>query len=92
MDVKNYSIGIAKNEHNVPVCLLLSYDSLPRCGEIAVKATSARVLGDDLYLTAGNEVLVLKCINQACLLQIKSGLPIVVIDPVSQRENMIRTD
>lgn len=91
MDVKNFSIGICLNDQEQPVCLLISYDSLQKGGDIAIRADKARVLGGDLYLSAGNEVLVLKEIEPQCEDLILQGLPIVVIDPARQREIIIET-
>lgn len=91
MDVRNFSIGIGLNNEEVPVCLIISYDSLEKGGDIAIRADKARALGGDLYLSAGNEVLVLKDIEPQCEELILKGLPIVVIDPQREREILIET-
>lgn len=91
MDVKNFSIGICLNDQELPVCLLISYDSLEKGGDIAIRADKARVLAGDLYLSAGNEVLVLKGIEPKCEELILKGLPVVVIDPKTEREIIIET-
>jgi hypothetical protein len=91
MDVRNFSIGICLNDDQAPVCLLISYDSLEKGGEIAIRANKAVTLAGDLYLSSGNEVLVLKDIEPECEALIKKGLPIVVIDPQRSREIQIET-
>jgi hypothetical protein len=91
MDVRNFSIGICLNDDKAPVCLLISYDSIEKGGEIAIRADKAVTLAGDLYLSAGNEVLVLKDIEPECEALIKQGLPIIVIDPERQREIQINT-
>lgn len=91
MDVRNFSIGICLNDDQAPVCLLISYDSLEKGGEIAIRADKAMTLAGDLYLSAGNQVLVLKDIEPECEALIKKGLPIIVIDPARSREIQINT-
>ena len=90
MDVKNYAAGICKNNEGNPVCLLLSCDSLDKGADIAINAKRSRIIGDDLYLSSDNAVLVLKNLNPECLNQLKNGLPIVIIDPARGLEIMIK--
>lgn len=89
MDVKNYGIGICNNEDGYPVCIIISHDSLEKGGDIAINAEKARLIGEDLYLSFGNEVLVIKGVDSGCSDLLKNGLPLVVIDPKRNREKII---
>ncbi len=91
MDIKNYAIGIGYNANNEAACLILSVDSIEKGASIAISADRAQVIDDDLYLSSGNEVLVLKSISYQCITLIKKGIPIVIIDPANQIENLIQT-
>jgi len=84
----SYALGLGMND-KVPVCLLLSHDSVSVGGEAAISAEYYQLEGSDLRISGPNGVVVLKEIEQACIDAVEAQLPLVVIDPATEREVLV---
>ena len=85
----SYALALGLNDQKVPVCLVLSVDSVSVGGESIITSEHYVLEGDDLHVSGPDGVVVLKEIEQACLDAVGAKLPLVVIDPKNQREVMV---
>jgi hypothetical protein len=85
----NFSIGIGMTEEQKPACLILSYDGLENGGDIAILATTAQLVVNDLHLESSIGTLVLNNVGQVIKDAASLKLPIVVIDPEREREVLV---
>jgi hypothetical protein len=76
-------------EEQKPACLILSYDALEQGGDIAIKATTVQLVGDDLHLDSSIGELVMRNVGQVIKDAAELRLPVVVIDPEGEREILV---
>jgi hypothetical protein len=89
LSLDNYSIGIGMTDEQKPACLILSYDALEDGGDIAIKATTAQLVGNDFHLVSDSGTLILSNVGQAIKDAAGLHLPVVVIDPEREREILV---
>lgn len=87
--LESHSIGIALNPEAQPVCLILSYDTLESCAEIAFRGRSAQIDEGDLLIHSPVGSMRMVNVGKAVIDAGDLELPIVVLDPANEREMQI---
>ncbi|OEO24372.1 hypothetical protein [Ectopseudomonas mendocina] len=91
LQIESYAIAIGQGEDDKPVCLIVSVDSLDAGGEIALSAVEAHLVDGDLVLHSEVGHLALKSLGEAFKQAVMMNLPLVVLDPVSEKEHLVPT-
>jgi hypothetical protein len=87
--LESHSIGIALDPESKPVCLILSYDTLEMCAEIAFRGRTAQIDEGDLLIHSPVGSMRMVNVGQAVIDAGELKLPIVVLDPQNERETQI---
>jgi|GEM_PF-6866194 len=90
VEIQSFGIVIGCNEAKQPACLILSCDALQDGGVLACAATEAVLSGSDLMLVGTQGTLVLKSVADPIREAALAKLPLVVIDPNTEHEALLR--
>lgn len=86
----SYALSVCFNDHQKPVCLAVSADSVEPVGAMPATPESAQLVGGDLLIVSKSKSLRLAGIDQRCVEAIHLDLPLVVFDPDTQEEVMLQ--
>lgn len=87
--LESHSIGIALDPDAKPACLVLSYDTLEMCAEIAFRGRTAQLDDGDLLIHSPVGSMRMVNVGQAVIDAGELKIPIVVLDPQNEREAQI---
>lgn len=86
--IKEFELALGFNSENNPACVILMPESFYSDEIDVATITGATLVGKNLNLNVGDEVMVLQDIPQSCLEAILMNCPLVVIDNERQYENL----
>lgn len=86
--IKEFELALGFNSENNPTCVILMPESFYSDEIDVATITGATLVGKNLNLNVGDEVMVLQDIPQSCFEAILMNCPLVVIDNERQYENL----
>ncbi|MHD0644984.1 hypothetical protein ACYPKM_05115 [Pseudomonas aeruginosa] len=88
--VRNHALSICLDEQSQAVCVAVSADSVEGSGHLLINSSAGRLDGADLVLDCGVADVRLQAIDKRIAEAFGLGLPLVVLDPVKQEENLVQ--
>ncbi len=90
--INSHGLGLAFNAENIPVCVVISTESVESHGQMLMTASHASVFGSNLHIQCGETLLALTNIDLAVQEAFGKRLPLLVMDRATGYEQLIPTE